>query len=92
MAAIFGCLNFRIIMLSFLLLHFTGLLTEGQKRQKPFVTEGDLVILKIFGAMLDENNKRGEQREQIMLGLVEKVIFRDVNVNQLCAHNVELGR
>ena len=69
-----------------------GLLTEGQKRQNQFFTEGDLVMLRIFGTMLGENNQRGEYKEQTLLGLVERVFMRDTNVNQICSHNLELGR
>ena len=69
-----------------------GLLTEGQKRQMQFFIEGDLVMLRIFGTMLGDNNQRGESKEQTMLGLVVRVFMRDTNVNQICSRNLEFGR
>ena len=69
-----------------------GLLTEGQKKQNQFFTEGDLMILKISGTILGDNNRQGERKEQTMLGLVEKVFLRDTNIDQLCRHNIEFGR
>ena len=57
-----------------------------------FFSEGDLVILSLFGAMLDENNRRREPGWVKQIALVERVIFRDTSVDKLCHHNNELGK
>ena len=66
-------------------------MTERERSQGHCVCEGDLVTLNIFGTMLDVNNKPGEKKWVSQLALVEKVIYRDGNVQSLCNYSVELG-
>lgn len=68
---------------------FTGLISDQDRCRGNYINEGDLVKLVVNGRMESETGVTNLTYK--MTGYLEKVTFRNISVEKLCAHNADMG-